>query len=179
MKYNWRERLILMDEKLENSKDIIIQYYFKQKNDFSFNIRCNNYNYTYTKINSLVQKKVDELNLIQDHKLRMLLLRHARSVYFYLQRILLNIYSFEKRMQNFINKIYEKRNNLLKEIDCLNLNEKIYTIEDKLFIKKAKNGLKKFGKFKKFKFKDYGIAIKLCLYRLFTNDIANEIISFI
>ena len=92
---------------------------------------------------------------------------------------LLKIYSFKKTVRQLINTTFKRRNLILKEIKSLNLEDEIYSREDKIYIKNAENALKRFGKFKKFNFNDYGINIKMTLSRVFNRDIAYQISLFI
>tara|TARA_Y200000002_G_scaffold155010_1_gene128228 strand:- start:2277 stop:2810 length:534 start_codon:yes stop_codon:yes gene_type:complete len=175
-KVDWKVKLKNKVLKIEKLTDDVIQSCFKAKNNY---ISYCNSNYSYVERPRLIEEKINEINLNQEYSIRMMNIRHVRSVYWYVHYNLFKIFSFEKKLQALIYTIFQRRNALLEEIKTLNLKHKMYSREDKIYIKRAKNGLKKFGKFKKFNFKNYGINIKMSLRRVFNRDIAYEIISFI
>lgn len=175
-KLDWKVKLKNKVLKIEKLTDDVIQSCFREKNNY---ISYCNSNYTYVERPRLIEEKINEINLNQEHTIKMMNVRHVRSVYWYVHYNLFKIFSFEKKQQALIYTIFKRRNALLEEINALDLKHKVYSREDKIYIKRAKNGLKRFGKFKKFNFNNYGINIKMSLRRVFNKDIAYEISSFI
>jgi len=173
---DWRVRLKNKMLKIEKLRDATLHRFLKEKNNY---ISYCNSNYNYVERQRLIDKKIDEINLNQNHILQMMNIRHIKSIFWFMHCNLLKIYSFKKKVQQLINITFKRRNLILEEINSLNLEDEIYSREDKIYIKNAENVLKRFGKFKKFNFNDYGINIKMTLSRVFNRDIAYQISLFI